>query len=203
MQILRDDAVAMCVGLDYATAGSWNRKKMRKMLKQIAELGGDSELEVEEGTEDAERLNALLAGVIEAGGDVEVVRELDESPDEPDPVAEGEVDAVAEEEATEPEAEEADDPTDEDLEAVEKPKPKKGKAKGEAVAKGNPPAEKDKFGFRKGATASVFWACVSRKPKSIKELVEQSGVKQQRGYAKGLCSRGLVVKEDGKYKLPV
>ncbi len=73
MRLNRDDAVAMFVALGFKTAKSWNKRRMKKKLVEIAQdmAKDDFWLAIEEG-EDAERLDQILQAVLAAGGEVEV-----------------------------------------------------------------------------------------------------------------------------------
>lgn len=139
MQVLREDVVRICEALDFTTARKWNKKKTRQMLVKMAKLVKADELEVE-GTDDDERLNAVLVEIVKAGGEVEVVQELDEveaaadAPEKAEVVDDAEEGPEGDDEVGPPEEE--PEPADEELEAVEdeaskkdpKPKAKKGKA---------------------------------------------------------------------------
>jgi hypothetical protein len=84
MKVLRDDLVKMFVACGYKAAGKWNKVRMERKLKELVALGSDSDLAVEEGTEDEEKLNKIIKGVIKAKGVVEIMME-EEAPEEEAP----------------------------------------------------------------------------------------------------------------------
>ncbi len=82
-KVLRADVVAMCEALNFPTASKWNREKTQERLKMIAEqFAGET---IPADVEGADRLNDLLRDVVEAKGEVEVVRTAEElGPPEPE-----------------------------------------------------------------------------------------------------------------------
>lgn len=82
MKISRDDLTAIFLELGFKTAGQWNKTKTRRKLKDIAEMGVDGEVEVE----DDERLNEIFQVIVANKGDVEITldgeTELDDSIDD-------------------------------------------------------------------------------------------------------------------------
>ena len=90
MKVLRDDLVKMFVACGYKAAGKWNKVRMERKLKELVALGSDSDLAVEEGTEDEEKLNKIIKGVIKAKGVVEIMME-EEAPEEEAPEEEEEI----------------------------------------------------------------------------------------------------------------
>jgi len=205
--ISRDDAVAICIGLGFKTAQSWDKKRMLRKLGDIVEMVNDSGLKIEDGVEDAPRLNKLLKAIGKAGGDVSVVKEVrDEEPTaEEEPVASEQEDVSddsGDEETTEdePEATEAEDT--EPVKPVKgKKKTKPAKEKKTKAKKPEDSAETDRFGFREGTKVSRFLACLSKDPKTVKQLCEEAGTPQQRGALPGLIEKGLVVKDGSSYRL--
>ncbi len=112
MKMLRDDVVAVCVGLKFLVANKWNRKKLAKKLIDIAELGADGleigEDDVEDDAE-RERLMGIFKQIIDAEGDVELV---EDEADLDDPVVDS-IDTESEESKPEPD----------DSESVVEPEP--------------------------------------------------------------------------------
>jgi len=104
MKVLRDDLVKMFVACGYKAAGKWNKVRMERKLKELVALGSDSDLAVEEGTEDEEKLNKIIKGVIKAKGVVEIMME-EEAPEEEAPEEEAPEEEAPEEEAPEEEEE--------------------------------------------------------------------------------------------------
>ena len=174
MQVLREDVVAICEALAFTTARKWNKKKTRQMLVKMVKVVKADELEVE-GTEDDERLNAVLVEIVKAGGEVDVVQELTEveetadAPEEMDAVDDAEEGPEGDEEVGPSETEEEEpEPADEELEAVEDEVPKKDtKPKAKAKAKAKKPKGP-------GVIASVLEflsAASKKKPISKKQIV--------------------------------
>jgi len=184
----------------YATCPKWKKERMTKKMRQLAGMDG---LELEEGSIDDpaeyKRLNAIVAAMGKAKPEeIEIVKEIVEYTDDQNEVVDVEiVDEPAKEEAAEEEAVEE--------EAVEEPKPKakkEKKSKPKAKKEKKPKAEKDVFGFCKGTKASAFCACLSKKPMTMKELMNQAGTEVTcYGMLRKLCQKGLVVCEDRKYSL--
>ncbi len=118
MKISQDDVVDVCVALGFPTAGSWSKKRMTRKLKDIAKMGTENGLEVE----DDERLDSILQAIVQANGEVEIVidgeTELDEQ-EVPDDVEEdvetgkgkGVVSDEAEEDGEDKDAVDEDDPS--------------------------------------------------------------------------------------------
>jgi DNA polymerase III gamma/tau subunit len=122
MKVVRKDVVSLCVALGYKAAAKWNKARMERKLQEIAELGKDADLKVEEGTEDEEKLNKLLESLIKAKGVVDIIVEDDD-----------EEEAEEEDKALVKEAEEEEEAEEEDKAPVKEKKTKKGKkAKKEA-----------------------------------------------------------------------
>jgi hypothetical protein len=94
VKISRADAVALCTGLGFKTAGKWNKQRMIVKLKDVIQMVEDGgEVEVEEGTPNAARLNKLLVALSKAKDELVLVsKDVDEvEPEEQvvvEPVAE-------------------------------------------------------------------------------------------------------------------
>lgn len=90
-----------------------------------------------------------------------------------------------------------------------KAKPKKAAAKPAKAAKGKTAepakadaAEVDRFGARIGTKLAAFNACITRKPKSMAELLAEAGLeKTVYNHANRLIAEGLVAKTDKGYRL--
>ena len=152
LTVLRADVIALCVGLGYKTASSWNKKRMNGKLKDLAELvSDDPALAVGEDVEDHQRLNGLLKRIGEAGGVVEVVQELpEETPEEMLPDDDDAPEVDDEEEAEDDEEDDEEEDVVDKEPAAKKPKPKTEKT-GKADKKEPKAAKKPKV-----KTASCF-----------------------------------------------
>lgn len=149
VKVTREDAVALCVGLGFKTASKWDKERMLRKLRDLASMISDGgEVEVEEGTADAERLNALLTEIAEAGGEVTVVKQgakeevAEEPQQEKKPAKKSrakksvkeepqEVEPIEEEITEEDEPEEEEDEEEKEEEMATKPK---AKAKAKATS---------------------------------------------------------------------
>jgi len=127
VKVLRDDVVALCEVLGYKTAGSWNKDRMLRKLKDVAELAADGGAD-DKVTDEGQK--SLLDKIVAAGGVVEVVQVMpEEEPGDDEPEEEEGQDEVNEQEEIEPEQEgEADEPEEEpeeESEVVEDEQPAK------------------------------------------------------------------------------
>jgi len=138
MKVVRKDLVSLCVALGYKAAAKWNKARMERKLQEIAELGKDADLKVEEGTEDEEKLNKLLESLIKAKGAVDIIVE-DDDEEEAEEEDKAPVKEAEEEEEEEEEAEEAED----EAPAKEKKAKKGKKAKKEAEEEAEDEAEEE------------------------------------------------------------
>ncbi len=140
MQITRDDAVTICLAMAYATAPKWNRDRMNRKMKEIAEMDPDG-LELDKDSIDSPQEFKRLSVILRAMGkadEIEVVKELDAEP-EPDietaPVGTGEDDPSAgdakDDKPADPEGDEPVKPSEDSTDDLPgKPARKKGKGKG-------------------------------------------------------------------------
>jgi len=82
-KLVRKDVVELCEALGFSTASSWNRKRMRSKLRDLAEMfeDNDTDISVPDDHPEADRLNELLSKIAEIGGDVKLV-EKDDGPEE-------------------------------------------------------------------------------------------------------------------------
>jgi len=130
MKILRDDAIAICMALGYATATKWKKDRMNRKMKEIAEMDSDGlELEDEsiDDPKELKRLNGILKAMVKAE-EIEVVLEDDGADGSDD----GDDDGGNQEKGKEDDGDGTfvpDDPeSNTDKEEAPKPvKPKKGK----------------------------------------------------------------------------
>jgi hypothetical protein len=151
LTVLRADVIALCVGLGYKTAASWNKKRMNGKLKDLAELvSDDPTVAVGEDVEDHQRLNGLLKRIGEAGGVVEVVQELpEETPEEMLPDDGGDSDPV--------EMDEQEDGADSEEEVVEPKKNRKqSKEQRQADREASSKDKSKKSGDKPGVIASII-----------------------------------------------
>lgn len=110
---------------------------------------------------------------------------------EPKPKRKGKAAKAAKEETA---AAETAAPVEAPAEPAEEPKPEP-----------KPAVEKDRFGNRIGTKLATFNAAISETPKSMKELLTDAGMDLADtlyNHANALVKAGLVVKENGKYRLP-
>lgn len=213
MKISRADAVALCTGLGFKTAGKWNKQRMIVKLNDVIQMVNDGGgIEVEEDTPDAERLNKLLLALSKSKDElILVAKDVEEDgtgsvESEDQAIAElaEEKPAKKSRKKSEPRVEEEE----EEEEVEEKPVKKAKKEKSEkmnAVKKetGQDSGEKnkDKFGYKKGTKVSVFLSCLSKKFKTVGQLCSEAETKQQCGAFPELIRRGLVVKEGNTYRM--
>lgn len=215
LTILRDDAVALCVALKFKTAGSWNKQRMLRKLKDLAEMVEDGGIEVDpEDSEDHDRLNKLLKSIAGAGGVVNVVQELpSEEEDEVRATEDIEVEEdeppVAEEAGSEAEEETVEDEKAETAqeEPAEKPKKKgrRGKRREKQGTKSENPKDvgKDRFNSRIGTQSAQINAVLESKGKTIDQICEDSGLKKARvrSHIKWLVDRDFVTFEENVVKV--
>ncbi len=216
--VSQEDAVAICLELGYHTASQWKRKKMASMLIEIVR-----DKDEEEGMTVSGDLGRVFDAIVAAGGEVELTAdgetELPEDREKAAEAVEGEsVEDTKEEETQDDDSEPnvAEDEPDpepepaEDAKPEKKPKDKRGRPKGSKnkVKKDAEPKEKvktkvkDRFGNREGTKAAKFCACLSKKAKSMKELMEEAKDKgAQYNLMRKLVGEGVVVKEERKYRL--
>jgi len=156
VKISKDDAVAVCTALGWATSAKWDKKRMLRKLKEVVELAEENEEligeDVVEDDDERERLNKLVKRMVKAKGDVDVTLTTVEEPDEEEETVE-DTETETEDADEEEEEEEEDEPApkkksaktkkapakDEDEDEEEEEKPKKAKAK----AKKAPAKEED------------------------------------------------------------
>jgi len=138
MKVLREDVISLATALGYKNATKWDKKRMTRKLAEVVGLAKESEIEVEEGTEDEEKLNALLAAMAASEEEVEIVTDpaeadeikvVDEVDDDEDD------DEDEDDEAEDDEAEEIDGEVEVDEEVEAKKKAKKDKKKGKKKEK--------------------------------------------------------------------
>jgi len=180
MRVVREEVVSLCVALGYKAAAKRNKSRMERKLQEIAELGKDAELEVEEGTEDGEKLNKLLKGIIKAKGNVEITMDGDGEEEEVEKEVKKSVkkEKEADEEEVEGEEEVAEgEETEEEEETEVKEDKTKNKKASEKAAKETKPEQKSPP--KKAAKVTRHACCVkvldSSKGKSttIHELAEK------------------------------
>jgi hypothetical protein len=138
VKISRADAVALCTGLGFKTAGKWDKQRMIVKLKDVIQMVDDcGEVGVEEDTPDADRLNKLLVALAKAKDELELVSKIEGGETES---VELEEQAVAEPVAEKPakKAKKKPEPKveeEEEEEVEEKPAKKAKKEKKEKPAK--------------------------------------------------------------------
>ena len=156
-QVVKSDAVTICIAMGFATAAKWKKDRMNKKMREIAEMDPDG-LQLDPDAIDdkgeLKRLNGILVAMGQADS-IEVVKELPAEEPDADIAAEEEVveESVVEEDVSEESAKEVEETKEEPKvgeEVVEEePAPKKkkrGKRKKEAAVKESDPkpAKKDK-----------------------------------------------------------
>jgi len=79
-KLVRKEVVELCEALGFSTASSWNRKRMRSKLRDLAEMleDNDTDISVPDDHPEADRLNDLLSKISGTGGDVKLVEKDDE-----------------------------------------------------------------------------------------------------------------------------
>ena len=125
MNILRDDAIAILLAMGFATCAKWDKARMNRKMKEIAEMDPDALELDDESIDDPKELKRLNKLLVEMGKaeEIEVVKEVDANADDTPADAEPEEgDAV----------EDAPEPDD----AAPEPDPKKGKKGGKKGKKG-------------------------------------------------------------------
>ena len=179
------------------------------------EVTNNGETELPGAEEEAE---AVAEEEAEEEDELEDVAEEEEEAEEVDAeIVDEEVEAEAIIEEAEPEEEEEEEPKPEKKTKAKRGRPRKAKGKSEEKKKpkvkkeAKPkvekkvkvPVEKDKFGNRVGTKAAVFAACITKKPRTMKELKEKAEQTQTSyNLVNKLIEKGHVVKtEDGKYQL--
>ncbi len=158
LQVVRDDAITICVAFGYATASKWNRNRMNEKMKDIGGMDPKG-LKLEEDTIDSKSERARLNKILVAMGtadEIDVVKELGAEPDIEEAPADTAKDTPVEDDGygrteNEPTTEEAvEDAPPTEAEEAPKPakspkKPKKGKkAKAAEKAAETAPAKKSK-----------------------------------------------------------
>lgn len=203
MQVLREDAVAIFEALGYKTSRRWSKSRMRTIMEELVAVK-----EALPGIGD-ERLAGMLDGMlaaVEGGGEVEFVKgappavegkgaKLAATSEVKDIAEADESDAVSEGPGRTESNVEVIESTPGVLEIETSPPPPEGKPE----RKEKKDSRKDKFGNREDTISARFCACLSEEPKSMKELMEESGLKQQYGLVNRLCKEGLVGNYEGKY----
>lgn len=86
MKVSRNDAVALCTALGFKTASKWDKSRMQRKLIELATMAEEGGIQVDEGDDNADQLNDLLTNLVNANGDIEVVKELAQA--EPEVVVE-------------------------------------------------------------------------------------------------------------------
>lgn len=175
MEIERKDAIALLEELNFATASGWNNKRLSVKLKALGKMDPES-LSVESG--DNETLLSEVLTAIEGDEDITIT---------------------------------GDDVADAGSKKGKKDKDKKGKKdkegdKGGKETKAKKEATpKDRFNMRLGTRAAEINKALTKKPQTMKEIVERSGVKPPiHSHMQKLLAQGFVKKDkEGKYFVPV
>ena len=116
----------MCESLSFLTAKKWDKKKMLLKLGEIAELAEQGAIDVPEKAEDRERLQGVLASLVAAKGEFNVVdRAVKEAAEDEAGPAEDDADEL--DDAELPDEEEPPELPDGTLAAAEKVADKKAK----------------------------------------------------------------------------
>ncbi|HEC66123.1 MAG TPA: hypothetical protein ENI23_12590 [bacterium] len=100
MKVTREELVELFEGLGYKSAGKWKKARLLRRAEELITMAEDSEIAVEDGTENEDQLNALIKRMIdfcEKGISLEIVQgkiedsvDVDESHNQttPEPVEE-------------------------------------------------------------------------------------------------------------------
>ena len=184
MKISNEKAIALFTALDYKMADKWcdnaGSPRMVKKIKQLAELVTEENVAKLDAT-NAQTLTDLLEAV-EKGEDIMV------GDAGPKPKKKGKVVMKTE--------------------TKKSPKKSESKKGGKKVAKKTSPkapavaADLDKWGARKGTKTANFNAALTKKAKTMKELIDEAGSDQvMYNHANKLIEQGVIVKTDDGYKL--
>ena len=175
MEITREKAVAIMVGLGFKTAPKMSTEKLEKRINGLNEVVDDSV------TTGKKKLDITLKKILAKAGKVTILKAAKE----------------AEEEAEVEETEEVEETTPK----VKSKKEKVVKEKKEKAPKKDVVA-KDKFGSRADSITARFNAALSKKAKTMKELMEEAKItRNYKDHADKLIEKGLVEKTDKGYKL--
>jgi len=183
LTITKSDAVAICIGIGYKSAGKWNRARMERKFKTLASEDDYKDLEIDEDIvedkDERDRLNKLLKSLRESKGQFELVKSKEETSVPEDPLEdEPEKDEPEKDKPEKDEPEKEETPVVED-EAEGKTKKSKKKAKAKKAKKA---AEVDEFGNRLGTEAAAINVAMVKAdgPKTIQELCEMTGLSRSR-----------------------
>lgn len=224
MKITRTQANEVLAAMGWNTANKWTDSKVLARLEKVAAL---SETDSTVGDPEVNKIIRAMAEAHENGeaieiGEAEAPAKKSKGKKAPAKKAPAKKKSkrkappVEEEEEDEDEPdlddEEEDEEDEEDEEEAPPPPPrKKGKGKKTAPAKKEKStepkakkaaAEKDKWGNRVGSQAAVINAVVSRKSKSVDEMVEETGLGKARvqGHMNYLLKRDLIEKTSKGYR---
>ena len=178
--VSREKSLALFKALGYKTANKWDNARLQKKLVELSK----------EGTTEEPTLDDAMAGVFE--------RVLD---------AKGDV--VLKDSKDEAKGTEAKPKSDKKPEADQPKKKKKKVTAGKSAAEVKPKAEKkkkdaamDKFGSRVGSQAAKINSCLTKKAKTMAELMGEVGAESTfYNHLNKLVKAGHVAKTDDGYKI--
>ena len=182
--------------LGFKTADKWDCKKFEKKVKSLPDFIGQEGIEFE--NEKAQKFVDGVLAALEEGKTIVVVDEIgDIDSQEPEPEAQ-EVETKKESEVAKPKKKTKAVKTKTKEKASEKVSAKKKTENTKTVNK----VERDVFGSCVGSNLARVNACLSKKPKTMGELVKQVGLKDSYYTHLGkLVEAGLVKKSEGGYSL--
>lgn len=206
--VTREQAVNLFVSLGLKTASKRSDKELLNKLQKINTL-------VDETTDTGDdALNDLLDDILQAET-IKMEFKEDKEVTEGKPAVKGKKKKVKVSSL-------ATSPTEEATKAYEKKTKKKAKAQPKAKAKTagkkkkaakakaegknkttkKSSTEVDKYGARLGTIKARIYACMSKKPKTMKELMAEAGIDTiQHGYINELIKKGLAEKTEKGYAL--
>jgi len=209
MKITKEDAVMIAIPLGFRAAAKWEEVDFCENLGQLVDnLNDDVDLLLETGDvpdDDLDRLNGLLAGIIEDAGKIELVESYEDA-EEPAQDAEEEDEAPEEDESSSEEPEAQETAESDEVEEGEQDPPKEDPPKEEKAEKPKEkpkkkePVGKDHYGARLGTQGAQINASIDAGNDDLDKLVADTGMDRSRirAHVKSLVKKGFFKRDDKK-----